>query len=131
MPLYGWVAVGSALGGVLRLAVGALIQQRTGSTFPLGTLAINLSGSLLLGFLLRYSLGTPAISPEVRAFLTTGVCGGYTTFSTFSYETAALLEDGDYHRAAWYIGLSVVLSLAGAFLGIGLARELLDYRRRL
>ncbi len=131
MPLYAWVALGSAIGGVLRFAIGAVIQQRTGSTFPLGTLAINLSGSLLLGFLLRYSLGTPAISPEVRAFLTTGVCGGYTTFSTFSYEAAALVEDGDYHRAAWYIGLSVVLSLAGAFIGIGLARELLDYRRRL
>jgi len=131
MPLYGWVAVGSAIGGVLRLAVGAVIQQRTGSTFPLGTLAINLSGSFLLGFLLRYSLGTPAVSPEIRAFLTTGICGGYTTFSTFSYETVALVEDGDYHRAAWYIGLSVVLSLAAVFLGIGLAREILDYRRRL
>jgi CrcB protein len=130
MSLYAWVALGSAVGGVLRLAVGALIQQRTGSTFPLGTLAINLSGSLLLGFLLRYSLATPAVSPEVRAFLTTGVCGGYTTFSTFTYEAAALVEDGDYHRAAWYVGLSVVLSLAGAFIGIGLARELLDYRRR-
>jgi len=131
MSLYAWVALGSAIGGVLRFALGALIQQRLGATFPLGTLAINLSGSLLLGFLLRYSLGTPAVSPDVRAFLTTGVCGGFTTFSTFSYETAALIEDGDYHRAAWYVGLSVTLSLGGAFLGIGLARELLDYRRRL
>jgi fluoride exporter len=131
MSLYAWVALGSACGGVFRLALGTLIQQRTGATFPVGTLAINLSGSLLLGFLLRYSLGTPAVSPELRAFLTTGVCGGYTTFSTFSYETAALIEDGDYHRAAWYIALSVVLSLAGAFLGMGLARELLDFRRRL
>jgi CrcB protein len=131
MPLYAWVALGSAVGGMVRFALGALIQQRTGTTFPVGTLAVNLSGSLLLGFLLRYSLGTPAVSAEVRAFLTTGVCGGFTTFSTFSYETAALIEDGDYRRAAWYVGLSLVLSLAGAFLGIGLARELLDYRRRL
>ncbi len=131
MSLYAWVALGSAMGGVLRLAVGVLIQQRTGSTFPLGTLAINLSGSFLLGFLLRYSLAAPAVSPEVRGFLTTGICGGFTTFSTFSYEAAALIEDGDYHRAAWYVGLSVILSLALAFLGIGLARQVLEFRRRL
>ncbi len=129
--LYAWVALGSAFGGVLRLALGTFIQQRTGATFPVGTLVINVTGSLVLGFLLRYSLSTPAVSPEPRAFLTTGVCGGYTTFSTFSYETAALIEDGDYHRAAWYVGLSVALSLGGAFLGMGLARGLLDYRRRL
>ncbi len=131
MSLYGWVALGSALGGVLRLAVGAVVQQRTGATFPVGTLAVNLSGSLALGFLLRYALGTPAVSPELRAFLTTGVCGGYTTFSTFSYEAAALIEDGDYQRAAWYAALSLTLALAGTFLGMGLARELLDYRRRI
>ncbi len=131
MPLYVWVALGSAAGGVLRFALGAMIQQKTGSTFPVGTLIINLSGALLLGFLLRYSLETPAVSPELRALLTTGFCGGYTTFSTFTYETAALIEDGDYHRAVWYVVLSVALSLGGTFLGIGLAREALDFRRRL
>jgi fluoride exporter len=67
----------------------------------------------------------------VRALLTTGFCGGYTTFSTFTYETAALIEDGDYHRAAWYVALSVAFALAGTFLGFGLAREALDLRRRL
>ena len=131
MPLYAWVAVGSAAGGLLRFLLGALIQQKTGSTFPIGTLAINVGGSLALGFLLRYALGTPAVSAEVRAFLTAGFCGGFTTFSTFSYETAALLEEGDYHRAAWYVGLSVALSLAAVFLGAGLARDLLSLRRRL
>ena len=131
MPLFAWVAIGSAAGGVLRFLLGALIQQKTGSTFPVGTLAINVGGSFILGFLLRYALGGPAISPEIRAFLTAGFCGGFTTFSTFSYETAALIEDGDYHRAAWYLGLSVALSLGAVFLGAGLARELLDLRRRL
>lgn len=131
LPLYAWVAVGSAAGGVVRFLLGALIQQKTGSTFPVGTLAINVGGSLVLGFLVRYALGTPAVSAEVRALLTAGFCGGFTTFSTFSYETAALIEDGDYHRAAWYVGLSVALSLAAVFLGSGLARELLDLRRRL
>ena len=131
MPLFAWVAVGSAIGGVLRFALGTLIQQKTGSTFPVGTLAINVSGSLALGFLVRYTLATPAIGPEVRALLTAGLCGGYTTFSTFSYESVALLEEGDYQRAAWYVGLSVGLSLAATLIGTALARELLDLRRRL
>jgi len=131
MPLNLWVAIGSAAGGVLRFLLGTLIQQRTGSTFPVGTLAINVTGSLVLGFVLRYALATPAIGPEVRALLTTGLCGGYTTFSTFSFESAALIEDGDYRRAAWYVGLTVALSLAATFLGIGLAKELLNLRRRL
>lgn len=131
MPLYAWVAVGSAIGGVVRFLLGTLIQQKTGSTFPVGTLVINVSGSLVLGFLVRYALATPAIGPEVRALLTAGLCGGFTTFSTFSYESVALLEEGAYHRAAWYVGLSVALSLAATLIGTGLAREVLDLRRRL
>ncbi|HTT67649.1 MAG TPA: fluoride efflux transporter CrcB [Gemmatimonadales bacterium] len=131
MPLYVWVAIGSAAGGVLRFLLGTLIQQKTGSTFPVGTLAINVTGSLVLGFVVRYALATPAIGPEFRALLTAGLCGGYTTFSTFSYESVALIEEGAYHRAAWYVGLSVVLSLAATFIGIGLAREVLNWRRRL
>jgi len=99
LSLYLSVALGSAIGGVLRFALGTLIQQKTGATFPVGTLAINLTGSFVLGFLLRYALATPVINPQARAFLTTGFCGGYTTFSTFTYETAALIEDGDYRRA--------------------------------
>jgi fluoride exporter len=126
-----YVALGSAVGGVSRFFLGAFIQQRTGATFPVGTLVINVTGSLVLGLLLRYALGTPAISPEIRALLTTGFCGGYTTFSTFSYETAALLEDGDYGRAALYVGLSVIASLLGTFLGFALAHEILAARRRL
>jgi CrcB protein len=131
VPLYAWVAIGSAVGGVIRFLLGTFLQQRTGSLFPVGTLAINISGSLVLGFLVRYTLATPAIGPEVRALLTAGLCGGYTTFSTFSYETVALIEEGDYHRAAWYVALSLLLSLAATFVGMGLAREVLNLRRRL
>jgi CrcB protein len=125
------VAIGSAAGGVLRFLLGTLIQQKTGSTFPVGTLAINVTGSLALGFIVRYALATPVVGPEVRALLTAGLCGGYTTFSAFSYEGASLIEEGDYQRAAWYVGLSVVLSLAATFLGIGLAKQILEWRRRL
>jgi fluoride exporter len=116
------IALGSAVGGVLRYLLGLFIQQRTGVSFPLGTLCINISGSILLGFLLRWMLSGPGVSLEIRAMLTTGLCGGYTTFSTFSYETAVLFEDGQYGRASLYVGLSVLLALAGVFLGFQLAR---------
>jgi fluoride exporter len=117
-----YIAFGGALGSVSRVLLGAAIQQRLATTFPLGTLAVNLSGSLLLGFLLRLSLSTQAISPEVRVMLTAGFCGGYTTFSAFSYETAVLLEDGEYGRALLYVAMSVVGATVGTFVGFALAR---------
>jgi CrcB protein len=131
MQLTWYVALGGALGSVARYLLTSLIQTRTGSPFPLGTLVINITGSILLGFLLRYALETPVITPEMRGFLATGVCGGYTTFSAFTYETAALIEDGDWRRAGLYVGLSVILSLAGTFVGFAGARELLAARRGL
>lgn len=124
-----YVAVGGAVGSVTRFVVGGLIQQRMGGTFPLGTLLVNITGSFFLAFIFEYALTTPAISPEVRAMLTSGFCGGYTTFSTFSYETTRLMQDGDYRRAGLYVGLSILLSLAGAAAGFRLAREVLALRR--
>jgi CrcB protein len=126
-----YVAIGSAVGGAARYLIGLLVQAATGTSFPSGTLVVNATGSLLLGLLLRYAVATPAISPEVRALLTTGICGGYTTFSTFTYETATLLEDGDYRRAALYIAASLLLALAGMFAGFELARRLLALQGRL
>jgi CrcB protein len=125
-----YVMLGSAAGGGARFLLGSFVQARASTAFPSGTLLINVSGSLIIGFVFRYAAGG-SMSPEVRALLTTGFCGGYTTFSAFSWETVRLIEDGDYYRAAWYVGLSVILSLAGAFVGIGLAREALDLRRRM
>jgi CrcB protein len=125
------IFVGAGLGGLARYAVGGWVQGVAGAGFPWGTLLVNVTGSLLLGFLLRYALATEAVSPEVRLLLTTGFCGGYTTFSTFSYETAALIEDGQYDRAALYVVLSVVASLVGTFVGIAGARELIAFRERL
>jgi CrcB protein len=126
--IWWYVALGSAVGGVARLGLAAFVQQRVGPTFPTGTLIVNVTGSFLLGLLLRYALGSNAISPEVRAMLTTGFCGGYTTFSTFCYDTMTLLEDGESWRAGSYVILSVVLSLIGTWLGIVAARELLALR---
>ena len=129
MNLIWYVALGSAVGGASRFALTTFIQQRAG-TFPIGTLVVNITGSLALGFLMRYALGSTSVSPETRAMLTTGFCGGYTTFSTFSYETIALIQDGDYRRAGTYVVASVVLSLAATFLGIIAANELLAARGR-
>ena len=95
---------------------------------PLAGGAVNITGSLVLGFLMRYALASPTVSAEMRALLTTGFCGGYTTFSTFSYETLMLIEAGDYRRASLYAVLSVVLSVIGAMLGVFAAGELLARR---
>jgi fluoride exporter len=129
MNLLWYVALGSAVGGASRFALSTFVQQRASSAFPFGTLIVNITGSLILGFVLRYALASPSVSAEMRALLTTGFCGGYTTFSTFSYESIALIEDGDYRRAATYIVLSVVVSLIATFLGIAAAGQLLAARR--
>jgi CrcB protein len=128
--IWWYVALGSAVGGVARLALASVVQQRVGPDFPVGTLVVNITGSFVLGLLLRYALATDAISPEVRALLTTGFCGGYTTFSTFTYETLHLVEEGEHARAGLYVLLSVILSLVGAWLGIVAARELIEVRSR-
>lgn len=125
-----YIAVGSAIGGVSRYLVGGLSQRLAGGTFPVGTLLINVTGSFLLGLILRYGVETTTLTPEIRAFLTVGFCGGYTTFSTFSYETVALAEDGQWARAALYVALSVGLSLVATFLGFVAARELVQVRGR-
>jgi fluoride exporter len=128
--MYWYVALGAAVGGVARYALTAFLQQRAGPGFPIATLVINVSGSVLLGFLMRYALASGSVSPELRALLTTGFCGGYTTFSTFSYETILLFEDGEYGRAGLYVLLSVAIALAGTIAGMKAADQLLALRER-
>jgi fluoride exporter len=122
------VAIGGAVGSIARFLLGTFVQQRAGTAFPIGTLIINITGSVLLGFLLRFALATPSITPATRALLTTGFCGGYTTFSTFSYETVALIEENELGRAVLYAALSVVVAMVGTYCGILAARELLALR---
>jgi fluoride exporter len=126
-----YVALGSAIGGAGRYLLGGLIQRLMDTSFPAGTLLINISGSLLLGGIIRYATDTPSLTPELRAFFTIGLCGGYTTFSTFSYETVALLEDGQWARASIYVAASVVLAVLATLLGFGIAREFIGWRSRL
>jgi CrcB protein len=125
-----YVAIGSAIGGVARYLVGGLVQRLLDTTFPAGTLLINITGSLLLGMIVRYSSETIALTPELRAFLAIGLCGGYTTFSSFSYETVTLLEDGEWARASLYVAASLLLSLAGTLLGFALAQGVISWRER-
>jgi CrcB protein len=131
MRVIWYVALGGAVGSVIRYVVGIAVQGRSGLDLPVGTLLVNISGCLLLGFLIHYALATPALTPEVRALLTTGLCGGYTTFSAFSYETVALIQDGDWRRAVLYVGLSVAGSILGVMLGIAGARQVLEFRQAL
>jgi CrcB protein len=123
-----YIAAGSAIGGVSRYLLGGVIQRLLDTTFPAGTLVINVTGSFLLGAIIRFAVETPWISPEVRAFLTIGICGGYTTFSTFSYESVAMLEDGEWTRAALYVAASVGLSLLATLLGFAAARAAIALR---
>jgi CrcB protein len=113
------IALGGAVGTVARYGLGSSLQ-RLSTAFPYGTLLINVSGSFLLGFLVRYLLST-ATSPELRAALTVGFCGGFTTFSTFSLETARLLEGGSWTRAGGYVAASVGVSLLATFVGFAVA----------
>jgi CrcB protein len=122
------VALGSAVGGVARFLLSAWLEQRAASSFPFATLLVNISGSLLLGFLATWTYETAGVPADVRALLTTGLCGGYTTFSAFSLETVALMEEGLVGRAAAYVALSVVLSVLGAYVGIVGARQLVLMR---
>ncbi|MBX6363502.1 MAG: fluoride efflux transporter CrcB [Gemmatimonadetes bacterium] len=119
------VFLGAGVGGLVRYALGGWIQQAAGPGFPWGTLVVNVTGSLVLAFLYALLEGSVA-APQWRAFLGIGFCGGYTTFSTFSYETLRLLQDAQWGRASWYVLGSVVLSLLAAAVGFRLAAGLLQ-----
>ncbi|MSR37006.1 MAG: fluoride efflux transporter CrcB [Gemmatimonadetes bacterium] len=118
------VAAGGALGAVARYGAGSWIQQATRSTFPWGTLVVNVTGSLALGFLVVW-LREAAASVELRAFVTVGVLGGYTTFSTFTYETVLMAQNGEWRRAGAYAFGSLALGLVAVVLGMAAADALL------
>jgi CrcB protein len=123
------VAVGSAAGGVARLLLSDAVQLRATGTFPFGTLVVNVVGCFALGFITHLVLDTGEFSPSSRALLTTGLCGGFTTFSTFSLETIRLVEEGSTARAAGYAVGSVGLGLVAVWLGIVVARLCLGVLR--
>ena len=116
------VAVGGMVGSLARYWIAGAVQEVGGSAFPYGTLVVNLAGSLIIGVVINLSLERGVISPETRLLLATGFCGGFTTMSTFSYETLALIADGETLRALANVGGSVVGSVGAVWLGLALAR---------
>lgn len=116
-----YVAIGGAIGAASRYLLSNWIQSRLGATFPWGTFVINVSGSFLIGIVLGLVSGG-RLSSEARLFLAVGILGGYTTFSTFSYETLQLISNGDLGAILLYTVVQVIAGLAAVYLGIVLAR---------
>ncbi len=117
------IALGGALGSILRYALSTTIDTRWGAGFPWGTLSVNLLGCFVIG-ILAYFVGPDGRlwgNLETRHLLVTGLCGGFTTFSTFGLQTLNLLRDGNWLQAAAYVIGSVVLCLIGVWLGQGTA----------
>jgi CrcB protein len=113
------IAAGGALGALARYGLSGWVQARAGF-FPWGTLVVNVLGSFVLGFAIRY-LETAVLPPEWRQGVTIGLLGAFTTFSTFSYEAVALAQDGDWGRAVTYVLASVAVGLAAVVAGLGVA----------
>ncbi len=115
------IALGGGTGAVLRYAVQGLVQPR-GSVFPFGTLIVNISGCLVIGFLMALFTGPYLIREEYHLGIITGVLGGYTTFSSFGWETMQLLEGRQWGMALLYVGISVMVGLLATFAGIRLSQ---------
>lgn len=118
------IALGGAMGALLRYWASTGIHTLIGRAFPYGTLAVNVAGSLLMGFLYVLLVERLALSVEWRAALLIGVLGAFTTFSTFSMETFALFEDGERLKALMNILLSVTFCLVAVWLGVVAGRRL-------
>lgn len=120
------VFVGAGVGGCLRHAVNLLAAALLApASFPFGTMAINIAGSFVMGLVVEYFATRNGLPPHSRLFLTTGVLGGFTTFSTFSLDAALLYERGEIFAAVAYVLISVVVSLGAIFAGLALARLVL------
>jgi len=117
------IALFGAVGTLARYGLQGVVQHRMGGGFPYGTLLINLSGCLLLGFIGQITLNRMLVSADMRIAIAVGFFGGYTTFSSFGWETAKMLEQGAWLRATTYVGASVVAGLLLSIAGIRLANR--------
>lgn len=124
MQNYILVAIGAAFGGLMRYWVSGAVHNMIPYGFPSGTLVVNILGSFVLGFTVFYFDRLELISPELRVMLTVGFCGGFTTFSSFSFETINLLRDSEFLLAFMNIGLNLFLTLTAVVLSYYLARVL-------
>jgi CrcB protein len=116
---YLWVALGAAIGGMSRYGFSGVIANWIGAAFPWGTLVVNVTGCFVIGIfdMLTGPDGRLLVPPNARLFVMVGICGGYTTFSSFSLETLNLARNGEWLAAGGYIGGSVLFCLVGVWLG--------------
>jgi CrcB protein len=121
--LYLIVFLGAGLGGALRHGVNVAAGRMFGLGFPYGTLIVNIAGSFLMGLLAGYFAFRPGVDQHLRLFLTTGILGGFTTFSAFSLDAALLIERHSYGAAAGYMAGSVAASVAALFFGLAMIRS--------
>jgi CrcB protein len=119
-----YLGIFGGFGCVARYLVSGWVYDLSGKALPYGTLAVNVIGSLLLGLIMEGSLRSTLLSPELRFGLTVGFMGGFTTFSTFSYETVRLLEEGSLVAAGANVLLNVTVCIVAALVGIYLARQM-------
>lgn len=117
------VGVGGFLGSVFRYLVTIFLARQFTSSFPLGTLTVNIVGCFIIGILFALSEKGNPLAPEWRIFLTTGFCGGFTTFSTFSYESIKLMQDGEILFLSLNVALSVIVGFASTYLGMFIIRS--------
>ena len=117
------IALGGALGAVGRYALSSQITHWSGPGFPWGILLVNIAGCFAMGVIAELGALTLNLSPEMRAFLTTGILGGFTTFSAFALDSAVMIERGDWMSTMVYVGASVLGSIAALFLGLAVARS--------
>jgi len=117
------IAVFGAIGTLARYGLQGIVQIRLGSTFPYGTLLVNLSGCFLLGLVGQFTMNRMVISPDWRVAIAVGFFGGFTTFSSFGWETAKLLEEGAWLRALAYVSASVLAGLLLSVAGIRMANK--------
>jgi fluoride exporter len=117
--VYFWICLGSALGGGCRYWLSGAVAQRFGESFPTGTLLVNVIGSFLIGLVaaVTQTEGRFLVAPVARQFVMIGVLGGFTTFSSFSFQTLTLMQDGEWLYAAANVLLSVALCLGAVWLG--------------
>jgi fluoride exporter len=118
------VCVGGALGSGARYLVATWTLAAFGPDFPRGTLAVNVVGSFLLAVIMAASIATEAVSPQLRIFLGTGIMGGFTTYSSFNWETIALAQEGRLAAAASYFVVTLVACLAGGLAGMALVHRI-------
>ena len=122
------VGIGGAIGSILRFFTSIVAAQWFGAEFPYGTLIVNLSGAFVIGFVQQVGGEALLIPDNVRLFLTTGMMGGLTTYSTFSYETVRLMETNAWHQAWINIFVTTTIALSLCFLGIAVGRLVLSLR---